>query len=54
MSRFWSLVSLVVVGIIIADLVTHPTGTKAAFSGVTDLESNAGNQLLGGSNTGGK
>lgn len=54
MARFWSLAGLVVAGIIIADLVTHPSGTSAAFTGVTGLESAAGNQLLGGSNTGGK
>jgi hypothetical protein len=47
MSRFWSLAGLVVAGIIIADLLTHPTGTTAAFNGVTGLEKNAGNQLLG-------
>lgn len=44
---FWSLAALVVVGIIIADLVTHPAGTSTGFSTVTGLERNAGNQLLG-------
>lgn len=48
MTRFWSLAALVVGGIIIADLIAHPTGTKNAFGGVTTLESNVGNQLLGG------
>ncbi len=47
MSKFWSLAGLAVIGIIIADLVIHPTGTSAAFTGVTGLESNVGNQLLG-------
>lgn len=47
MSKFWGLAALVVTGIIIADLMTHPTGTKTAFNGVTGLEGNVGNQLLG-------
>lgn len=46
-SGFWSLAGLVVAGIIIADLLKNPTGTSAAFGGVTALESAAGNQLLG-------
>lgn len=54
MARFWSLAGLVVGGVIVADLVTHPTGTKAAFTGVTGLTSATTGALLGGSNTGGK
>lgn len=49
MSRFWSIAGLVVIGIIIADLITHPSGTSTAFNGVTGLESNVGSQLLGNS-----
>ena len=47
MSRFWGIAGLAVIGIIIADLIAHPPGTKAAFNGVTGLESNVGSQLLG-------
>lgn len=46
-SGFWSLAGLVVAGIMLADLVKNPTGTSAAFGGVTSLEQSAGNQLLG-------
>ena len=46
-SGFWSLAGLVVLGLMLGDLVLHPTGTKAAFSGATTLESNVGNQLIG-------
>lgn len=44
---FWSAVGAVVIGLIIADLVTHPKGTNAIASGITTLEKNTGNQLLG-------
>lgn len=47
MSKFWSLAALVVGGIILADLITHPSGTSTAFHGVTGLQSVVGNQLLG-------
>lgn len=43
----WSAIGAVVVGLIIADLVTHPKGTNAIASGITSLEKNTGNQLLG-------
>jgi hypothetical protein len=46
-SGFWSAVGLVLVGLIVADLVLHPTGTSAAFTGITTLEQNTGNQLIG-------
>lgn len=57
MAKFWSLAAFVVGGIIIADLIAHPSGTQTAFSGVTSLEGNVGNQLLGqssGTSTTGK
>jgi hypothetical protein len=44
---FWALAGLAVVGIIVADIWTHPTGTKAAGSTIVSLEKNTGNQLLG-------
>lgn len=46
-SGFWSAVGLVIVGLIVADLVLHPSGTSTAFSGITTLEKNTGNQLIG-------
>lgn len=43
----WTAVGAVIVGLIIADLVTHPRGTNAIATGITSLERNTGNQLLG-------
>ena len=40
-------VGAVIVGLIIADFLTHPKGTQAIAKGITDLERNTGNQLLG-------
>ena len=37
----------VVFGLIVADLITHPTGTKTISNGIISLEKNTGNQLLG-------
>jgi hypothetical protein len=45
---FWALAGLVVVGIIVADVLIHPAGTKAAGGTIVSLEKNTGNQLLGG------
>lgn len=46
-SGFWSAVGLVIVGLIVGDLVLHPTGTQAAGTVITNLNKNTGNQLLG-------
>ena len=46
-SGFWSAVGLVLVGLIVADLVMHPSGTNVAFQGVTGVTKNVGNQLIG-------
>lgn len=46
-SGFWSAVGLVIVGLIVGDLVLHPSGTAAAGNVVTSVEKNTGNQLLG-------
>ena len=46
-SGFWSAVGLVIGGLIVADLVLHPTGTKAAFGGLNGITNSAGNQLIG-------
>jgi hypothetical protein len=43
----WSLLGAAVLGIIVADLLIHPTGTRAAGAVVSSLEKNTGNQLLG-------
>lgn len=48
------LFGLIVVGVIIADLLTHPSGTTAAGNAVNQLASTSVNGLLGGSNTGGR
>lgn len=44
---FWALTGLIVVGIIIADIWTHPAGTTAAGNQIVALEKGTGNQLLG-------
>ncbi len=46
-SGIWSLAGAIVTGIIIADLLIHPAGTRAAGNVLTSLERNTGNQLLG-------
>jgi len=46
-SGIWSLAGLVVGGWILADILLHPTGTKAAFSGITGLTSVTGNLVTG-------
>lgn len=47
MSKFLSLAALIVGGIIIADILLHPTGTKAASAGIQGVEVPASNALLG-------
>jgi len=44
---FWAAVGAVIFGLIVADLLTHPAGTKAVASGINQLEKQTGNQLLG-------
>jgi hypothetical protein len=51
-SGFLSLAALVVGGIIVADILTHPSGTAAASSGINGLVTPAIAGLLG--STGGK
>lgn len=34
-------------GLILGDILLHPSGTKTAFNGVTGLSKSTGNQLLG-------
>jgi len=47
MSKFFSLAALIVGGIIVADVLTHPQGTAAASSGVNTLWKSSVNGLLG-------
>jgi hypothetical protein len=47
MARFASIASLVVIGVIIADILTHPQGVKAASSGITGVVRPSLNALLG-------
>lgn len=54
MGRLFSLASLVIVGVIIADILTHPAGVTAASTGINQLASSSFNALLGGSNPGGQ
>ena len=46
-SGFWSLLGAVVMAGIIVDLVTHASGTTAAFNGVTGLTKATGNIVTG-------
>ena len=39
--------ALIVVGIIIADFLTHPTGTQALGQSIVNFQKTSGNQLLG-------
>ena len=41
------LAGLIIVGVIIADLITHPTGTQAAAGGINQLAVTSVSGLLG-------
>ena len=47
MSRIFSLAALIIGGVIVADILTHPQGTAAASAGVTKLWGSSINGLLG-------
>lgn len=47
-SKIAAAFSLVVVGIIIADILIHPTGTQTAANGVSTILTPTYNALLGG------
>ena len=53
-SKFFAIGTLVIFGIIAADILTHPGGTTAATNGVANILKPTYSSLLGGSNTGGK
>jgi len=46
-TSFLALAGLVVVGIIIADFLIHPEGTKQAAAGIVSVEKPTTNALLG-------
>ena len=45
--RVASIASLIVIGVIIADVLIHPAGTAAASQGAVGVETPALNALLG-------
>lgn len=47
MSGLLSLGALIIGGVIVADILTHPTGTAAASSGINQLWSSSISGLLG-------
>jgi len=47
MSGVLSLATLIIGGVIIADILTHPAGTAAASAGVSKLWSSSINGVLG-------
>ena len=47
MAKVFSFGALIVGGIIVADIWTHPTGTTAAGNAIIGFQKTAGNQLLG-------
>ena len=47
MARVFALGSLVVLGLMLADVLTHPAGTGTLVKGAEGLSRQTGNQLLG-------
>lgn len=47
MNKFLDIVTLIVFGVMIADLVANPTGTSAVFQGASNLWSTSVNGMLG-------
>jgi hypothetical protein len=54
MSGIISIATLIIGGVIIADILTHPAGTAAASSGIGNLWGTSINGLLGGATVGNK
>lgn len=46
-ARGFAFASLIVIGVVIADVLIHPTGTAAASKGIVGVEKPALNALLG-------
>lgn len=53
MGRVFAIATLVITGVIIADILTHPSGVAAASTGINQLATSSFNALLGGGNPGG-
>jgi hypothetical protein len=47
MAKLFSLAALVVGGVIVADILIHPSGTATASTGIQGVEKPALNALLG-------
>ena len=47
MGRIFAIVSAVIAGVVIADVLTHPGGVAAASRGIAGVEKPALNALLG-------
>jgi hypothetical protein len=47
-ARFVSIAVLIIAGVIVADIITHPAGTAAASSGLASIEKKNFNSLLTG------
>lgn len=47
MARFFAFGSLIVLGLMLADVVTHPAGSGVLIHGAEGLSRQTGNQLLG-------
>jgi hypothetical protein len=43
----WAAIGAVIMGLIVADIWTHPAGTTAAGTQIVNLEKNTGSQLTG-------
>ena len=54
MGRVFAIATLVITGVIIADILTHPAGVTAASTGFNQLAGASFNALLGGNNLGGQ
>lgn len=48
MRGFWSVITLVIVGVIIADLATHPTGVGQAGTSLNTILNTTYGAMLGG------
>jgi hypothetical protein len=46
-SKITAIVTLAVMGIIVADILIHPKGTNVVLTGLGGLTKTAGNQMLG-------
>ena len=54
MARFWSLAARVVGGLIVADILTHPSGTQQAANGLASIVTPTEAALIGGNQPGGR